>query len=50
VLLAKGKATKGTGEARVIRAIARAFEAAYGREPAISVVSPSGGVRREAVR
>jgi hypothetical protein len=34
----------------VIREIAGAFEAAYGREPAISVVSPSGGVRREAVR
>jgi galactokinase len=50
VLLAKGKGTKGAGEARVIREIAGAFEAAYGREPAISVVSPSGGVRREAVR
>jgi galactokinase len=50
VLLGKGKATRGAGEARVIRAITRAFQAAYGREPAISVVSPSGGVRREAVR
>ncbi len=49
VLLGKGKGTRGASEARVIRAIARAFQAAYGREPAISVVSPSGGVRREAM-
>jgi galactokinase len=53
VLLGKANGTKGgasAGEARVISAITRAFVAAYGREPAISVVSPSGGVRRDVVR
>jgi len=37
-------------EGRVAAAIRRAFTRAYGREPEITVVSPSGGVRREAVR
>ena len=37
-------------EGRVAAAIRRAFARAYGREPEITVVSPSGGVRREAVR
>jgi galactokinase len=37
-------------EPRVVAAIRRAFVTAYGREPPITVVRPSGGVRREAVR
>jgi len=37
-------------EGRVAAAIRRAFARAYGREPEITVVNPSGGVRREAVR
>jgi len=40
----------GKGEAKVTREIRRSFRAAYGREPAIDVVHPSGGVRREPVR
>jgi len=50
VLLGKGEARRGKGEAKVVREIRHAFAAAYGREPAISVVHPSGGVRREPVR
>ena len=50
VLLGKGEARRGKGEAKVVREIQHAFAAAYAREPAISVVHPSGGVRREPVR
>ena len=46
VLLSRGK----TVEAKVVRHIRRAFTVAYGREPAISSVHASGGVRREPVR
>jgi len=38
------------GAAKVTREIRRAFRAAYGRDPAIDVVHPSGGVRSEPVR
>ena len=37
-------------EARIVAAVRRAFERAFGREPPVSVVRPSGGVRREPVR
>ena len=50
VLLGKGEGGRGRSEAPVVREIQRAFAAAYGREPAISRVHPSGGVRREPVR
>jgi len=50
VLLGKGAGGEGKGEAKVVREIQRAFAASYGREPAISSVRPSGGVRRELVR
>ncbi len=50
VLLGKGKGKSGTSEAKVTCEIRRAFRVAYGREPAIDVVHPSGGVRREPVR
>jgi galactokinase len=50
VLLGKGKGERGKNEARVVQGIQRAFRAAYGREPPIGVVHPSGGVRRESVR
>jgi galactokinase len=46
VLLPRGKAV----EAKVVRAIRRAFKLAFAREPAISSVRASGGVRRERVR
>ena len=46
VLLPRGK----TVEAKVVRHIRRAFTVAYAREPAISSVRASGGVRREPVR
>src|SRR5205823_15106352 len=49
VLLAKGTGKRGNNEAKVTREIRRAFRAVYGREPAIDVVHPSGGVRRERV-
>src|SRR5881398_4263556 len=49
VLLAKGTGKRGKSEAKVTREIRRAFRAVYGREPAIDVVHPSGGVRRERV-
>src|SRR5881409_1745143 len=47
VLLAKGTGKRGKSEAKVTREIRRAFRAVYGRELAIDVVHPSGGVRRE---
>ena len=50
VLLGRGEGGRGRSEARVVREIQRAFAEAYGREPAISRVRPSGGVRRERVR
>jgi galactokinase len=50
VLLGKGAGREGKGEAKVVREIQRAFAASYGREPAISRVRPSGGVRGELVR
>ncbi len=50
VLLGKEEEGRGKNEARVVREIRRAFAAAYGREPSITVVKPSGGVRRESVR
>jgi galactokinase len=37
-------------EARIVAAVRRAFERAFGREPPVSVVKPSAGVRREPVR
>ncbi len=37
-------------EARVIAAVQRAFLRAFGREPPVSVVQPSAGVRRERLR
>ena len=49
VLLGKGRGRSGKNEAKVTREIRRAFRAVYGREPAIDVVHPSGGVRRERV-
>jgi len=49
VLLGTGDGGRGRGEAKVVREIRRTFAAAYGREPAIDVVHPSGGVRRERV-
>jgi galactokinase len=50
VLLGKGKGGRGKNEASVVREIQRAFRAAFGRDPPIGVVRPSGGVRREPVR
>jgi galactokinase len=50
VLLGTGNGGRGKNESRVVREIQRAFRAAYGREPPIGVVRPSGGVRREPVR
>ena len=49
VLLGKGERGKGKGERSVAEAITRAFQRAYGREPTITPVRPSGGVRREPV-
>jgi len=50
VLLGKGEAGIGKREAQVVREIQQTFASAYGREPGVSMVHPSGGVRREAVR
>ena len=50
VLLAKAAGKSGKHEAKVVREIQQAFRAAYGRDPAIARVHPSGGVRRELVR
>src|SRR5438445_553174 len=50
VLLAKTTGKRGKHEAKVVREIQQAFRAAYARDPAISTVHPSGGVRRELVR
>src|SRR5438034_11839331 len=47
VLLGKGEGGRGKGERSVAEAITRAFQRAYGREPMIIPVRPSGGVRRE---
>ncbi|PYP22541.1 MAG: galactokinase [Gemmatimonadetes bacterium] len=49
VLLGKGEGGRGKGERSVAEAITRAFRRAYGREPTITPVRPSGGVRREPV-
>ena len=49
VLLGKGEGGRGKGERPVAEAITRAFRRAYGREPTITPVRPSGGVRREPV-
>ncbi len=49
VLLGKGEGGRGNGERPVAEAITRAFQRAYGREPTITPVRPSGGVRREPV-
>ena len=50
VLLAKTTGKRGKHEGKVVREIQQAFRAAYARDPAISTVHPSGGVRRELVR
>ena len=47
VLLARGTKGKGRGEARVVERIRRAFRAAFGRDPTITPVMLSGGVRLE---
>ncbi len=49
VLLGTGEASSGKRETKVVDEIQRAFRAGYGREPPITVVRPSGGVRRERV-
>jgi len=49
VLLGTGEARSGKRETKVVDEIQRAFRAGYGREPPITVVRPSGGVRRERV-
>jgi len=49
VLLGKGEGGRGKGERQIAEAVTRAFLRAYGREPAITPVRPSGGVRREAI-
>jgi galactokinase len=49
VLLGKGEGERGRGEAKVVAAIRRAFAAAYGREPSITRVRPSGGARGKVV-
>ncbi len=49
VLLGKREGGGGKGERSVAEAITRAFQRAYGREPTITPVRPSGGVRREPV-
>src|SRR5205814_316809 len=46
VLLAKAAGKSGKHEAKVVREIQQAFRAAYGRDPAINRVHPSGGVGR----
>ena len=45
VLLGKGDGARGKSEAKVAKEIRRAFAAAYGREPSITSVRPSGGAR-----
>jgi len=47
VLLGKGERGRGKGERQIAEAVTRAFLRAYGREPVITPVRPSGGVRRE---
>src|SRR2546425_312877 len=49
VLLGKGEGGRGKGERQIAEAVTRTFLRAYGREPAITPVRPSGGVRREAI-
>src|SRR2546429_373945 len=49
VLLGKRDGGKATGEAKVAKEIRRAFTAAYGREPSITRVRPSGGARGKPV-
>ncbi|PYP11010.1 MAG: galactokinase, partial [Gemmatimonadetes bacterium] len=45
VLLGKGNGRTGRGEAKVAARIRRAFATAFGREPSITAVRPSGGAR-----
>ena len=45
VLLGKGNGRTGRGEAKVAGRIRRAFATAFGREPSITAVRPSGGAR-----
>src|SRR5213593_4068053 len=47
VLLGKGNGRTGRGEAKVAGRIRRAFATAFGREPSITAVTPSGGARGE---
>jgi len=49
VLLGKGDGGRGKGGAKVAKEIGRAFTAAYGREPSITRVRPSGGARGKLV-
>jgi len=49
VLLGKGEGGRGKGEVKVAKEIRRAFATAFEREPSITVVRPSGGVRGERV-
>jgi galactokinase len=51
VIVLPGRGERGRGgAAKLSEAITRAFRDAFGRDPVISAVKPSGGVRREAVR
>src|SRR5207247_11241701 len=47
ILLGKGEGGRGKGERQIAEAVTRAFLRVYGREPTITPVRPSGGVRRE---
>src|SRR2546426_1429275 len=47
VLLGKGGGGRGEGEKQIAEAVTRAFLRAYGREPLITPLRPSGGGRRE---
>jgi len=49
VLLGAGEAGRGKRQAKVVREIRQAFAAAYGREPTITTVRPSGGARGERI-
>jgi galactokinase len=49
VLLWKGETGSGKWESKIVAEIQRGFRTAYGREASITVVRPSGGVRREPI-
>ena len=49
VLLERRKGGGGASQLKVTREIRAAFQASYGREPLMTIVRPSGGVRRERV-